>query len=395
MSHKRARFGVQWTSHFCSYEWVMSHIWVSHITHLAHMYESCLHMSHIDMSCCVQWTSHVTHRNVSCLHRSHELYESRTIWVTIHTQEYGGDIMLHMSHVHMSNVHMSHELYESRMICTISIWVTNYISHETFWRVWWRCHVTHESRTHESRMICVIPIWDTNYMSHEPYTRVWWGHVTHEARTIWVTNNMRDIYMSQELYESRITWESMVEIGSCCKWVTNYMSHGWSALCFESWTIWNTSCMGEYGGDGVMLPVGDGWVMSHIGIRDVTKRNVSCLVRGCTAMMIYRTRYWRWWSQYNICWRQRPFKISTISWICIWVTWLIPMCDMTHSHVYTWFVPWVNRALFSAHYSLWGIQKRPIHTRRIRKSPIFRTTHSFPWVKRGIYCPSKTRRSHG
>jgi len=97
--------------------------------------------------------------------------------------------------------------------------------------------------------------------------------------------------------------------------------------------------MGEYGGDRVMLHVGDGCVMSHIGIRDVTNRNASCLVRGCTAMRMYRTRYWRRWTRYSIWWRRRPFINSTISWIGIWVTWLIPICDMTHSHVYTWLIP--------------------------------------------------------
>jgi len=76
-----------------------------------------------------------------------------------------------------------------------------------------------------------------------------------------------------------------------------------------------------------------------MGMSNVTNRNESCLVCGCTAMTTYRTRYWRWWTQYSICWRRRPFKISTISWIGIWVTWLIPMCDMTHSHVHTWLIP--------------------------------------------------------
>jgi len=68
-----------------TYEWVMSHIWVSHVTHMnesCHTYEWV--MSHI-------WMSHVTHMNESC-----HTYE----WVMSH---------IWMSHVtHMSEIWVSH-----------------------------------------------------------------------------------------------------------------------------------------------------------------------------------------------------------------------------------------------------------------------------------------------
>ena len=198
----------------------------------------------------------------------------------------------------------SHEWY------VLSLYASWTMSHEPCERVWWRCHVTHESRTHESRMICAISIWDMNYMSHERYTRVWWGYVTHESRTIRVTNHMRYFYMSQELYESGIIWESMVEIGSCCKWVSNYMSHGWSVLSIwvmkymkhelygrvlwrwghvthESRTVWGTSDM-RYPHESRNI-----WVMNHIGeyvwavvmwntrMRHVTQMNESGLMCVC------------------------------------------------------------------------------------------------------------------
>ena len=110
------------------YEWVMSQIWVRHVTHI---HESC----HI-------WMSHVTHMNESCqIGKSHityewvmsHMYESVTHeWVTLHVIESrymlriirrarrGGGRWI------ISHIRMSHGTYE---------WVMSHI---------WRSHVAHE-----------------------------------------------------------------------------------------------------------------------------------------------------------------------------------------------------------------------------------------------------------
>jgi len=133
------------------------------------------------------------------------LFESRTILVTKHFGEFGGDVMLHMSHVHMS-----HEWYVLYLYETRTIWVTNHI--REYGGV--MLHMKHE--LYESRTICAISIWVKNYTSHESHERVWWrlGHVANESRTIWVTGDLRSA-LSHELYETRAVWESMVEMGSC------------------------------------------------------------------------------------------------------------------------------------------------------------------------------------
>jgi len=113
--------------------------------------------------------------------------------------------------LHMSHVRMSHEWYVLYLYEIWTIWVTNYI--REYGGV--MLHMNHELQ--ESRIICAISIWVKNYTSQESYERVWrrLGHVANESRTIWVTGDPRSP--------------------------------------FESWSIWNTSCMGEYCGDGVML----------------------------------------------------------------------------------------------------------------------------------------------
>jgi len=79
MSHIWISHVTKWMSHVThmneschTYEWVMSHVWISHITH---MKESC-HINEWDMSHI--WMGHVTHVNESC-----HSYE----WVMSHTYE--------------------------------------------------------------------------------------------------------------------------------------------------------------------------------------------------------------------------------------------------------------------------------------------------------------------
>jgi len=77
-----------------TYEWVMSHIWMSHVTHMnepCHTYEWV--MSHI-------WTSHATHMNESC-----------------HTYE---RVMSHISMSHVTHVNGS---------CHTHSWARSHVTH--------------------------------------------------------------------------------------------------------------------------------------------------------------------------------------------------------------------------------------------------------------------------
>jgi len=77
---------VAWMSHpRMSYERVISHIWMSHVTHVNESYHTCEWvMLHI-------WMSHVTHVNESC-----HTYE----WVMSHMW------MSHITHWNVSNTHI-------------------------------------------------------------------------------------------------------------------------------------------------------------------------------------------------------------------------------------------------------------------------------------------------
>ena len=77
-----------WMSHvthmvesYHSYEWVMSHTWMSHVTHIWMS-----HVTHMDVSChtygwvvSLMWMSHVTHTHMWMSHITHinELWTSR------------------------------------------------------------------------------------------------------------------------------------------------------------------------------------------------------------------------------------------------------------------------------------------------------------------------------
>ena len=81
--------GMRETERKHTYEWVMSHIWMSHVTHMnasRHTYEWV--MSHI-------WMRHVTHMNASC-----HTYE----WVMSHAWTSRVTYEWVMSHIQMSRV---------------------------------------------------------------------------------------------------------------------------------------------------------------------------------------------------------------------------------------------------------------------------------------------------
>ena len=109
----------------CMYEWVMSHIWMSHVTHMnesCHTYEWV--MSHI-------WMSHVTHRNESS-----------------HTYEW---VMSHICISHVTHMNESCHTYE----CVKShVWMSqvthmNESCHTYEWVMLhiWMSHVTHTNKS--------------------------------------------------------------------------------------------------------------------------------------------------------------------------------------------------------------------------------------------------------
>ena len=109
-----------------TYEWVMSHIWMSHVKHMngschthewvtSHIWMS--HVKHMNESCHTHewvmlhvWMSHVTHMNGSC-----------------HTYEW---VMSHIWISHVTHMNQSRHTYE---------WVMSHI---------WMSHVTHMNESH-------------------------------------------------------------------------------------------------------------------------------------------------------------------------------------------------------------------------------------------------------
>jgi len=137
-----------------TYKWVMSHIWMSHVTHMdesfTHMNESCHTygwvMSHI-------WMSHVTHTAVLPTTQQDEWIMSRA-WMrhithmneTCHTHEW---VMSHTWTSHITHMNGSCHTYERVMSHT------------------WMIHITHINES------CHTYEW---VMSH-----IWMSHVTHTA----------------------------------------------------------------------------------------------------------------------------------------------------------------------------------------------------------------------
>jgi len=110
------RCGQTWRAYLL-YEWAMSHIWMSHVSH---MNESCLTyewvMSHI-------WTSHVSHMNESCL-----TYE----WVMSHICIHKWDMtyscewdMTYSCEWDMTHSWVRHDLFMcgTRLICGWDTWL--------------------------------------------------------------------------------------------------------------------------------------------------------------------------------------------------------------------------------------------------------------------------------
>jgi len=114
-----------------TYEWVMSHLWMSHVTHMnesCHTYEwvmSHLWMSHVKLMkeswypyewvLSHVWMSHVTHMNESC-----HTYE----WVMIHMNGSCHTYEWVTSHIWMTHVTYMNESCHTYERVTIHIWMS-------------------------------------------------------------------------------------------------------------------------------------------------------------------------------------------------------------------------------------------------------------------------------
>ena len=139
---------LMWISHgthqsCLTYEWVMSHIWMSHVPH---MNESCLTyewvMSHI-------WMSHVSHMNESCLTYEWKAtcvqYQKTTTWSMTHVTHMNESCLTYkrvMSHTWMRHPRMN-------QFCLTCQWVMSHI---------WISHVSHINVSC-CTLECVIYVW--------------------------------------------------------------------------------------------------------------------------------------------------------------------------------------------------------------------------------------------
>ena len=141
-----------------TYEWVMSHIWMSHIPH---MNESCpTHewvMSHI-------WMSHVPHMNESC--PTHEWVMSYTYeWVTSHRMNVS--LHTHQCVISYMNVSRSRHALMSTPVCSCHI--TRTLKHECvksqrphIHAQIWLYHINMSHQTHQ----CVTSSENTPHYAH-------------------------------------------------------------------------------------------------------------------------------------------------------------------------------------------------------------------------------------
>ena len=223
MSHvTHVKYG--WHAHAHDVGWVMSHIWMTHVTYMdesCHMYEGV--MSHV-------WISHVTHIKCSwCAHTNVVLWVISRIW------------MRHVTHMNQSrhthewvmsqrwsaaDVHTHMILYASYHTHTITCDSFVCVWHGSFVCVTWCMHISRiQYHFYESYHIyaCVM---SHIRISHVTHIRM--SHVTHvkcschaqmHTRTIskWVMSHLRKAL-------SHVTHVNQ----SCLKheWVT---SHTWSA----------------------------------------------------------------------------------------------------------------------------------------------------------------------
>ena len=232
-----------WTSHF-AYEWVMPYKWMSHVlctSHVTHMSESCYtydYACHIHMS-------HVTHMNGSCRRcmtrikpvneSCHTFWGATQLWRSFEWEGFqincsSSDLKGALSGV----VSMSHVTPNSKS-CPINESCQIWMCHITY--IFESCHIN------ESCHIWISHVTHMNKKSHQRVIHMWMSHVKHinaschisESHHIWmshVTSQQHEWFMthvneSHHIWMRHVTYEWVVShqcVMFTCEWVESHMS---------------------------------------------------------------------------------------------------------------------------------------------------------------------------
>ena len=177
-----------------TYEWVMSHIWMSHVTHewvMSHMKKS---RHTYDGFLALYAYTHECHTHESVLQKS-------PIKETIYKYTWGWNLATHFRRIYIWKYHvMSSPCIRAMGLhsifgCHTHEWVMsrNWMSHITHAWV-----ITHMNESCHTWMSHVIHEWVVSHMNESCHT--WMSHVTHE----WVMSHMNE---SCHTWMSHITHE--------------------------------------------------------------------------------------------------------------------------------------------------------------------------------------------
>jgi len=167
-----------------AYEWGMSHVWVSHVTHLKkhswHAYEWAMSMSHLTYDC-VKEMSHVIHMNETWAWVSdkwvtaHNRISHDTRWIT-HCQTYESS----MSHVCMSPVkHVDERFFHTHWNHDLHLCV-EYVWRDSFTCVTWPLHMCDMTPSHVQHDSFACATWLIFYVRQDSFTSVTW--LSHKTR---------------------------------------------------------------------------------------------------------------------------------------------------------------------------------------------------------------------
>jgi len=197
-----------------THEWVMSCVWVSHVTHewvMSHRWMRHTHMFHIS-------SVHVTHTDGSC--HSYKWVISRVWlcdvvhvnWSRRHTHEWGtltcsinDEVMSHtwMRHTYMFYKWWGHVTHINWVMSHIS-WVMSRV---------WRSDVLHMNSSRHTYDCGIL----TGSMDNQVTSHIWMNHVTRINESCHT-----DGWVMSHIWMSHVT--QMDESCHTCEWV---MSHRW------------------------------------------------------------------------------------------------------------------------------------------------------------------------
>jgi len=203
-----------------AYEWVMSHIWISHVTHIS--------SSHGPFRCfvCVYawvtshiWMSHVAHMNSSCHTFPHPTnpFIASSVYMneSRHTYEW---VMLHIWISHVANISSSHESFH----CFVYVceWVMSRI---------WMSHVAHMNETCHACFLLPRTLW---------LLRLWYKHdMPHQSvRGVALIRTTRHIHM--RVVPHRYVWgDALVYLTSLIHACDTIRRHVWGEM--SNWYAWH------------------------------------------------------------------------------------------------------------------------------------------------------------